>query len=148
VSPKTGDLVRSNSKEQVENGYATWDFRGQEQQRQLIDWFKQLLWRPRPRTLLNKEQQKAVRKHLRQYRRGFDEEDAALESNVSAELIQSRNRAVNEWNAWRAKVKNDTPSKKKQSDKGEDKEKVVDLIYEVIEQTEDVIGLVYRGFGV
>ena len=94
--PKTTDLVSSNCGPQVENGYAIWDFRGQEQQRHLVDRFKQFLWRPRPRTLLDKEQQKAVRKNLREYSRTFDEEDAALESNVSAELIQARKRAVNE----------------------------------------------------
>jgi translation initiation factor 3 subunit B len=134
------DLVSSNCGPQVENGYALWDFRGQEQQRHLVDRFKQFLWRPRPRTLLDKEQQKAVRKNLREYSRGFDEEDAALESNVSAELIQSRKRAVNEWNAWRAKVKAETPSNKKKGDEGEDKEEVVELIDEVIEQTEEIIG--------
>ena len=63
-----------------------------------------------------------------------------MESNVSAELIQSRKRAVNEWNAWRAKVKVETPSNKKKGDEGEDKEEVVELIDEVIEQTEEIIG--------
>ena len=134
-----GDPPRSNSSPQVENGYAIWDFRGQEQQRHLVDRFKQFLWRPRPRTLLTKEQQKSVRKNLREYSRGFDEEDAALESNVSAELVQSRKRAVNEWNAWRAKVREETPSKKRKGDEGEDKEEVVELIDEVIEQTEQII---------
>jgi translation initiation factor 3 subunit B len=70
---------------QVENGFAIWDFRGQEQQRHLIDRFKQFAWRPRPRTLLTKEQQKAIRKNLKEYSRQFEEDDAAQESNVSAE---------------------------------------------------------------
>jgi translation initiation factor 3 subunit B len=39
---------------------------------------------------------------LEEYSRTFDEDDAAEESNVSAELITLRKRLVDEWNAWRA----------------------------------------------
>lgn len=39
---------------------------------------------------------------MREYSRTFDEDDAAEESNVSAELIALRKRLVDEWNAWRA----------------------------------------------
>lgn len=97
----------------MENGFALWDFRGQEQQRQLVDRFKQFAWRPRPRTLLTKEQQKTIRKNLKEYSRQFEEEDAAQESNVSAELIQARKRAINEWNAWRARIKTEMPAKRR-----------------------------------
>jgi translation initiation factor 3 subunit B len=69
--------------------------------------FKQFLWRPRPPTLLAKEQQRKVRKNLKEYSRTFDEEDAAEESNVSAELIALRKRLVEDWNAYRAKCRKD-----------------------------------------
>ncbi|KAJ7293685.1 eukaryotic translation initiation factor eIF2A-domain-containing protein [Mycena rebaudengoi] len=78
----------------LENGYAIWDFRGQEITKQIQDRFKQFIWRPRPRTLLTKDQQRQVRKNLREYSRAFDEDDAAEESNVSAELIALRKRLV------------------------------------------------------
>lgn len=89
----------------MENGYAIWDFRGQEIRKHIQDRFKQFLWRPRPRTLLTKDQQRKIRKNLKEYSRTFDEEDAAEESNVSAELIAQRKRLVDEWNAWRAKCR-------------------------------------------
>ncbi|KAJ7487710.1 eukaryotic translation initiation factor eIF2A-domain-containing protein [Mycena galericulata] len=89
----------------LENGYAIWDFRGQEITKQIQDRFKQFIWRPRPRTLLTKDQQRQVRKNLREYSRTFDEDDAAEESNVSAELVALRKRLVDEWNAWRARSK-------------------------------------------
>lgn len=89
---------------QMENGYAIWDFRGQEVRKELLDRFKQFLWRPRPRTLVTKEQQRQIRKNLREYSRAFDEEDAAEESNVSAELLAHRKRLVDEWNSWRARA--------------------------------------------
>ncbi|KIM25506.1 hypothetical protein M408DRAFT_331075 [Serendipita vermifera MAFF 305830] len=124
----------------VENGYAIWDFRGQEQQRHLVDRFKQFAWRPRPRTLLTKEQQKTIRKNLKEYSRQFEEEDAAQESNVSAELIQARKRAINEWNAWRARVKSETPAKKKTAKKlEEEKEEAVELIDELIDETVEIL---------
>lgn len=100
-----------------------------------MDRFKQFAWRPRPRTLLTKEKQKAIRKNLKEYSRQFEEEDAAQESNVSAELIQARKRAINEWNAWRARVKVEMPAKKKiAKTKEEEKEEAVELIDELIDE--------------
>jgi translation initiation factor 3 subunit B len=92
---------------QLENGYAIWDFRGQELEKHILDRFKQFLWRPRPRTILSKEQQRLVRKNLREYSRQFDEEDAADETTISAELVALRKRLVDEWNAWRARCARD-----------------------------------------
>lgn len=133
---------------QLENGYAIWDFRGQEIQKHILDRFKQFLWRPRPRTLLTKEQQRAIRKNLKEYSRQFDEEDAAEESNVSAELIAQRKRLVDEWNAWRAKCRRELGEEKKgkgkekggsQGPETESKEEIAIELDEVIEQTEEVV---------
>ncbi|KAH9039803.1 translation initiation factor eIF-3b [Lactarius pseudohatsudake] len=40
----------------IENGYAIWDFRGQEVEKRLLDRFKQFLWRSRAPSLLTKEE--------------------------------------------------------------------------------------------
>jgi translation initiation factor 3 subunit B len=89
----------------MESGYALWDFKGGELQKHTQDKFKQLLWRPRPPTLLSKEDQKRIRKNLRDYSRAFDEADELEESNVSAELIALRKRLIEEWNSWRGHSK-------------------------------------------
>ncbi|EIW86614.1 translation initiation factor eIF-3b [Coniophora puteana RWD-64-598 SS2] len=131
----------------LENGYAIWDFRGQEIEKHILDRFKQFIWRPRPRTLLNKEQQKQIRRNLREYSRAFDEEDAAEESNISAELIAHRKRLVDEWNAWRARCRKDISDEKRsrgirndgREHGDEEKEEIEEWIDEVIEQTEEVI---------
>lgn len=131
----------------LENGYAIWDFRGQEIEKHILDRFKQFIWRPRPRTLLSKEQQRQIRRNLREYSRAFDEEDAAEESNVSAELIAHRKRLVDEWNAWRARCKKDISDERRsrgiRSDGrehgDEEKEEIEEWIDEVVEQTEEVI---------
>ncbi|KIJ45291.1 hypothetical protein M422DRAFT_67411 [Sphaerobolus stellatus SS14] len=128
----------------LENGYAIWDFKGQELEKHLLDRFKQFLWRPRPRTLLTKEQQKAIRKDLKKYSRAFDEEDATEEGKVSAELIAQRKRLVDEWNAWRARCKRENSGRSKKrnvavEDVDEEKEEVAVWIDEVIEQIEEEV---------
>ncbi|KIP10411.1 hypothetical protein PHLGIDRAFT_65697 [Phlebiopsis gigantea 11061_1 CR5-6] len=131
----------------IENGYAIWDFRGQEIEKHVLDRFKQFLWRPRPRTLLTKEQQRQIRRNLKEYSRQFDEEDAADESNVSAELIAQRKRLVDEWNAWRLRAKEELAEERKKRGKKvndekapeEEKEEIQVWIDEVIEQIEEVI---------
>lgn len=133
---------------QLENGYAIWDFRGQELEKHILDRFKQFLWRPRPRTLLTKEQQRQVRKNLKEYSKVFEEEDAAEESNVSAELIAQRKRLVDEWNAWRVRSKEDLADERRKSgkkpvvaekEKEETKEEIEVWIDEVIEQIEEEV---------
>jgi translation initiation factor 3 subunit B len=131
----------------LENGYAIWDFRGQELQKYILDRFKQFLWRPRPRTLLTKDQQRLIRKNLREYSRAFDEEDAAEDSLDSAELIANRKRLVDEWNAWRMKCKLDIRNEKKsggqkmdvEKEHVEQKEEIEIWIDEVIEQVEEEV---------
>ena len=82
--------------------------------------------------------------------RAFDEEDAAEESNVSAELIAHRKRLVDEWNAWRLRCKEEIaeerrkrgkkaePAKEKQPQE-EEKEEIEVWVDEVIEQIEEEV---------
>ncbi|OSX59511.1 hypothetical protein POSPLADRAFT_1067238 [Postia placenta MAD-698-R-SB12] len=133
----------------LENGYAVWDFRGQELEKHILDRFKQFLWRPRPRSLLTKEQQRQIRRNLKEYSRQFEEEDAAEESNISAELIAQRKRLVDEWNAWRARVKEEVAEERRQRGKTvdvdsekepeESKEEMELWVDEVIEETEEEV---------
>jgi translation initiation factor 3 subunit B len=133
---------------QIENGYAIWDFRGQEIEKRLLDRFKQFLWRPRPPSLLTKEQKRNIRKNLREYSRAFEEADAAEETTVSAELVAQRKRAVDEWNAWRVRVAEELAEVRRARGKRgelarkqeeEDKEEIEVWIDEVIEQIEEVV---------
>lgn len=97
--------------------------------------------------MLTKEQQRQIKKNLKEFSRAFDEEDAAEESNVSAELIAHRKRLVDEWNAWRVRSKLDVRDEKKKrgqkldSEKvhREEKEEIEVWIDEVIEQIEEEV---------
>lgn len=126
---------------QLENGFAIWDFRGQELTKQIQDRFKQFIWRPRPATLLTKDQQRQIRKNLREYSRTFDEDDAAEESNVSAELIALRKRLVDEWNSWRTRCVNEYIEARGQKTArvAEQKEEIEVWVDEVIDQIEEEI---------
>ena len=73
----------------------------------------------------------------------FEEEDAAEETNISAELIAHRKRLVDEWNTWRAQCEEEVSDKKK-GKKGERrgdeaKEEIEVWIDEVIEQIEEEV---------
>ncbi|KAI0301744.1 translation initiation factor eIF-3b [Multifurca ochricompacta] len=136
----------------VENGYAIWDFRGQEIEKRLLDRFKQFLWRPRAPSLLTKEEKRTIRKNLKEYSRAFDEADAAEETTVSAELVAQRKRAVDEWNAWRVRVGEEVEEVRRargelvariqeetEKEQEQDKEEIEVWIDEVIDQFEEVV---------
>ncbi|RDB21845.1 Eukaryotic translation initiation factor 3 subunit B [Hypsizygus marmoreus] len=129
-------------KHTLENGYAIWDFRGQEVTKHLQDGFKQFIWRPRPPTILSKEQRRIIRKNLREYSRQFDEEDAAQDSTASAELVARYRRLVDEWNTWRAGCNADTSVTQhvtKKSEVEECKEEVEIWVEELIDEREEVL---------
>ncbi|KAG5520058.1 hypothetical protein PMAC_001134 [Pneumocystis sp. 'macacae'] len=136
----------STWRHRMENGYCLWDFKGLLLREEHIEGFKQLLWRPRPPTLLSKEQQKKIRKKLREYSREFEEEDMQEQSTANKELIAHRKRLLEEWNTWRSKVVANLEKEKKKygiitDTKDEKKEKYIEKIIEVIisEEIEEVI---------
>ncbi len=97
--------------------------------------------------MLTKDDLKRIRKNLREYSRQFDEEDAAEESNVSAELLAYRRRLIDEWNAWRKRRVTELEAERKKegkvveqkSEKDEEKEQVEEWVEEVIDETEVVV---------
>ncbi|WVQ84000.1 eukaryotic translation initiation factor 3 subunit B [Cryptococcus sp. DSM 104549] len=129
-----------------EPGYSIWDFKGQQLAHEPKDKFKQFIWRPRPPTLLSKDQVKKVRKELREHSRQFDEEDAAEENRGSAEKLAQRQRDIGEWNAWRARnnAKLAEARKSRGLEKAKievtgDEEKVEEWVEELIDESEEVV---------
>lgn len=88
----------------MENGYHIYDFKGEALREEPIDKFKQFQWRPRPPTLLTKDEQKQVRKNLREYSRVFEQEDADRGASADLAVVEARRRMLEEWYAWRADV--------------------------------------------
>ncbi|CAG8445506.1 7837_t:CDS:2 [Ambispora leptoticha] len=130
----------------MENGYTLWDFKGSQLQKHLLDKFKQLVWRPRPKTLLSQEAMKKIRKNLSKYSKVFDEEDAREKSSVSKELLAHRRRLVDEWNAWRKRVEKELIEERQAAGlppvsirDTENVEVIEEWIEEVVEETEEIV---------
>lgn len=142
----------------MENGYNIHTFAGQTLAEHPTDKFKQFIWRPRPPTLLSKEEQKQVRKNLREYSKEFEEEDKYAVDIANTAVVETRKRVLNEWTAWIRREKEmlaeekdaygvpeDVDSSKQAKDApavSEDQGETVveEIVEEIIEENEEVIG--------
>lgn len=133
----------------MENGYHLYDFKGEILREEHIDEFKQLIWRPRPVTLLSKDEQKTIRKNLREYSRDFDEQDRIEEDKEKGAIVDERRRLLSEWLAWRQNEEEELKLEKEElgiEDEGEEEEEeaesgkvVEEIVEEVLDETEEVI---------
>lgn len=142
----------------MENGWNMHSFSGNTLTENPTDKFKQFSWRPRPATLLSKEEQKQVRKNLREYSKEFDEEDKYAVDIANTAVVETRKRVLNEWLAWIRREKElmaeemeafglpeDADSAKLAKDAPPDSEDqgemvVEEMVEEIIDETEEVIG--------
>jgi len=135
---------------QAENGYHLYDFRGTVLREEPIERFKQLSWRPRPPTLLSKDEIKKTRKNLREYSKGFDEQDQSRRDAGNKAVVEHRRRLLSEWQAWREEVVEELQGDaeeaggaeglKKLDDKGDGKGEVVEeIVEEIIDESEEII---------
>ena len=137
----------------MENGYHLYDFKGELLREEHIEKVKQITWRPRPTTLLSKDEQKTIRKNLREYSKDFEEQDRIEEDKEKGAIVEERRRILSEWLAWREKetedlrderselgLKVDLDEEEKQAD-GEEKERgavVEEIMEEVLDETEEL----------
>lgn len=95
-------------------GYWIWSFQGKILKRVNLDKFAQLLWRPRPPTLLSPEKLKEIKKNLKSYYPQFESKDRMRQSKASKELIEKRaalmdkfseyrNKRLEEWNSQKSR---------------------------------------------
>lgn len=137
----------------MENGYHLYDFRGEQLREEPVDKFKQWLWRPRPATLLTKDEQKQIRKNLREYSRQFEQEDAERGASADLAVIEARRRILDEWYAWRASVEEELEEEREfrglpkkpleeeqaaEADEGE-KQVIEEIVEEVLEEHEEIV---------
>lgn len=143
---------------QMENGWNMHTFSGNTLSENPTEKFKQFLWRPRPPTFLSKEEQKQVRKNLREYSKEFDEEDRYAVDIANTAVVETRKRVLNEWVAWLRRemelqaeekevfgLPDDADSSKQAKDApvgvDDQGETVVEeIVEEIVEETEEVIG--------
>lgn len=80
----------SHFSHQSENGYYLWSSQGKLLGRYLKDKFYSLSWRPRPPSLLDEDQEKEVRKNLRESSRKFEAEDLKVRYAGEIEKLTKR----------------------------------------------------------
>ncbi|KKY29022.1 putative eukaryotic translation initiation factor 3 subunit b [Phaeomoniella chlamydospora] len=140
---------------QMENGYHLYTFDGALLAEAPTEKFKQLLWRPRPPTLLSKEEQRNIRRNLREYSREFEEEDRYAVDVANTAIVEARRRLLEEWYAWIAREKEEVAEEREAlglpdamaelqlettKSAGENEAVVEEMVEEVIEETEEIIG--------
>lgn len=54
--------------------------------------------------MLTKEEQKQIRKNLREYSRAFEQEDADRGASADLAVVEARRRMLEEWWSWRTTV--------------------------------------------
>lgn len=141
----------------MENGWNIHTFSGTTLAEHPTEKFKQFLWRPRPPTLLSKEEQKQVRKNLREYSKEFDEEDKYAVDIANTAVVEKRKRVLNEWLAWARREKELLTEEKAASGIPEDEPAadaikgrdasaeaqgdtvVEEIVEEIVEETEEII---------
>lgn len=136
----------------MENGYQLFDFKGEMLREEHIDKFKQLLWRPRPATQLSKEEQKKIRKNLRDYSKDFEEQDRIEEDKEKGAIVDERRRLLNEWMAYLRREREELREERRElgldvdeEDKArvEEDEKggkvVEEIIEEVLDEVEEIM---------
>ncbi|KAL5017836.1 hypothetical protein ScPMuIL_003558 [Solemya velum] len=85
----------------VDNAYWLWSFQGRLLSKHPLDRFCQLLWRPRPPSLLSVEQIKEIKKNIKKYSSQFEVVDRLRQSNVSTELLKKRKQLMSEYEKYR-----------------------------------------------
>ena len=137
----------------MENGYHLYDFKGELLREEHIDKFKQFAWRPRPATLLSREEQKQIRKNLREYSKDFDEQDRIDEDKERGAVVEERRRLLSEWLAWREQERKEVAEERTSlglvvdgEEKTEEKKveeggaKVVEeIVEEVLDEIEEIV---------
>ncbi|KAK0625490.1 eukaryotic translation initiation factor 3 [Bombardia bombarda] len=147
----------SSWKHSMENGYHLYDFKGEQLREEAIEKFKQWQWRPRPASLLSKEEQKTIRRNLREYSRIFEVEDAERINSADVAVVEERRRLLDEWLAWREAVEEELAEereilglpadlvgellKAKTAQIAPDQEEVTveEIMEEVLEETEEIV---------
>lgn len=143
---------------QMENGYHIYDFRGETLREEPVDKFKQWSWRPRPPTLLTKEEQKQIRKNLREYSRVFEEEDAQRITGANQEVVERRRQMLEDWFYFRESIEAEVREEREdlgvpadpgaelikqkmasEAIDGEKEEVIEEIVEEVLEESEEIV---------
>jgi translation initiation factor 3 subunit B len=131
-----------------------YDFKGELLREEHIEKFKQFLWRPRPVTMLSKEEQKQIRKNLREYSKDFEEQDKIADDQERGAVVDERRRLFREWLAWREQEEEELLNERRElglpdkaedainqanGEDGEEAQVVEEIVEEIVDETIEVM---------
>lgn len=87
----------------IDNAYWVWSFQGRLLRKHPTDRICQLLWRPRPPSLLGDDQIKKIKKNYKMYAKMFEAKDRVLQSRVSKDILDKRRKLMDDFMAYRQK---------------------------------------------
>lgn len=85
---------------QMENGFNIWSFQGKLLYVTAKERLFQFSWRPRLPSLLSAEKEAEIVKNLKAYSKKYDEEDEQLLLQADADVLQERQRMLDEWTSY------------------------------------------------
>ena len=89
----------------ADNSFWFWSFQGRLIRKITMEGFCQLLWRPRPPTLLSEKKIEEIRKNLtKKYSKQFDLKDRQAMTRVSEELLNKRRILMSSFNEYRNNI--------------------------------------------
>ncbi|KAK7113407.1 eukaryotic translation initiation factor 3 subunit B-like [Littorina saxatilis] len=74
----------------VDNAFWIWNFQGNLVAKQALERFCQLMWRPRPPSLLTEKQIKEIKRNFKTWAQKFEIEDTMRKMTASKEMIEKR----------------------------------------------------------
>lgn len=133
----------------MENGYRLWSFQGQLLAVVVLEECYQVSWRPRPPTLLSKEQQSEIKSKLKEkYWRKFDQEDEEIRQSQLSGVEKERQTLKQSWKTYRAEKEKEFADERElrrelrggaASDNEGDYETVDTVVEEELEREEEVV---------
>ena len=98
--------------------------------------------------MLSKDEQKTIRKNLREYSKDFEEQDRIEEDKEKGAIVEDRRRVLSEWLAWRDKEAEMLKDERVElglkeildEEEGDDKAGAVveEIMEEVLDETEEL----------
>lgn len=97
-----------------DSGFMVWSFQGKLLRQSSVDRFCELLWRPRPPTLMTPEQIKDIQKNLKKYSTQFEVKDRLALTKASKELIEKRRALITDFESYRSQKNDEYEDEKKE----------------------------------
>jgi len=144
----TGRFIATSTsywRHQLDNGFTLWIFQGKNLYHTTKDKFYQLIWRPRPPSLLSKEKRKEIKKNLAAYARKYKRQDYLRRKAAFDEFRKKREAERAAWYAMKeqrlAERREEKPLRIKLRGgyDSDDEEEVEEIEEEVAELTGDVV---------